>query len=200
MRVWSVGPEDPLEEGMATHSSILAWRISWTEEPSSFLPTGLQRVRHNWSNLAQYNLKEVTPFESQVSLLLNGNNNTWLYLYNRVLHVKSASFISNDTCWEESSLTLGYGERVAADSTEVKAGWSWGGWRGGRTSASSNGIGSSKLSICQSMNEKTNHLAADINAQEGNGPFEAAKNWTCSSFWSLRDVYYQCFGHTLSLT
>ena len=33
MPVWSVGWEDPLEEGMATHSSILAWRIPWTEEP-----------------------------------------------------------------------------------------------------------------------------------------------------------------------
>ena len=32
-RVWSLGWEDPLEEGMATHSSILAWRIPWTEEP-----------------------------------------------------------------------------------------------------------------------------------------------------------------------
>ena len=33
MQVWSVGREDPLEKGMATHVSILAWRISWTEEP-----------------------------------------------------------------------------------------------------------------------------------------------------------------------
>ena len=33
MQVQSLGQEDPLEEGMATHSSILAWRISWTEEP-----------------------------------------------------------------------------------------------------------------------------------------------------------------------
>ena len=33
MQVWSLGQEDPLEEDMATHSSILAWRIQWTEEP-----------------------------------------------------------------------------------------------------------------------------------------------------------------------
>ena len=33
MQVRSLGPEDPLQEGMATHSSILAWRIPWTEEP-----------------------------------------------------------------------------------------------------------------------------------------------------------------------
>ena len=36
---------DPLEEGMATHSSVLAWRIPWTEEPGGLRSTGLQRVR-----------------------------------------------------------------------------------------------------------------------------------------------------------
>ena len=45
-RVQSLGGEDPLEEGMATHSSILAWRIPWTEEPGSLQSMGLQRVRH----------------------------------------------------------------------------------------------------------------------------------------------------------
>ena len=44
--------EDPLEEGMTTHSSILAWRIPWTEEPGGLLSKGLQRVGHNWSDLA----------------------------------------------------------------------------------------------------------------------------------------------------
>ena len=39
--------EDPLEEGMATHSSILAWRIPWTEESGGLQSMGLQRVRHN---------------------------------------------------------------------------------------------------------------------------------------------------------
>ena len=39
--------EDPLEEGMATHSSILAWRIPWTEEPGRVQPIGSQRVRHD---------------------------------------------------------------------------------------------------------------------------------------------------------
>ena len=40
----SLGQEDPLEKGMATHSSILAWRIPWTEEPNRLQSTGLQRV------------------------------------------------------------------------------------------------------------------------------------------------------------
>ena len=39
--------EDPLEEGIATHSSILAWRIPWTEEPDGLLFIGLQRVGHD---------------------------------------------------------------------------------------------------------------------------------------------------------
>ena len=43
----SLGQEDPLEEGLAIHSSILAWRIPWTEEPGSSSPWGA-RVRHDW--------------------------------------------------------------------------------------------------------------------------------------------------------
>ena len=45
--VLSLGGEGPLEEGMATHSSILAWRIPWTEEPSGLQSIGLQRVGHD---------------------------------------------------------------------------------------------------------------------------------------------------------
>ena len=48
-RVWSLGQEDPLEKEMATRSSILAWRLSWTEEPGGLQSTGSQRVRHNWA-------------------------------------------------------------------------------------------------------------------------------------------------------
>ena len=43
----SLGGGDPLEEGMATHSSILAWRIPWTEEPGGLQSIELQRVRHD---------------------------------------------------------------------------------------------------------------------------------------------------------
>ena len=46
-QVQSLGQEDPLEEGMATHSSILAWKIPWTEEPGGLQFLGLQRVRHD---------------------------------------------------------------------------------------------------------------------------------------------------------
>ena len=43
----SLGWEDPLETGMATHTSILAWRIPWTEEPDELQSMELQRVRHD---------------------------------------------------------------------------------------------------------------------------------------------------------
>ena len=46
-QIQSLGLEDPLEEGMATHSSILAWRIPRTEEPGVIQPMGSQRVRHD---------------------------------------------------------------------------------------------------------------------------------------------------------
>ena len=46
-QVRSLGREDPLKKGMATHSSILAWRSSWTEEPSDRQSIGSQLVRHD---------------------------------------------------------------------------------------------------------------------------------------------------------
>ena len=47
MQVRSLSQKDPLEEGVATHSSIPAWRIPWTEEPGGLQPMGSQRVRHD---------------------------------------------------------------------------------------------------------------------------------------------------------
>ena len=46
MQAGSLGWEEPLEEEMATHSSILAWRIPWTEEPGGLQSVGLQKVRY----------------------------------------------------------------------------------------------------------------------------------------------------------
>ena len=52
MQVWFLSREDLLEEGIATHSSILAWRIPWTEETGGPQSVGLHRVRQNWGDLA----------------------------------------------------------------------------------------------------------------------------------------------------
>ena len=47
-QVQSLGWEDPLEKHMATHYSILAWKIPWTEEPGGLQSMGSQRVKHDW--------------------------------------------------------------------------------------------------------------------------------------------------------
>ena len=63
MQVWSLDQEDPLEEEMATHSSILAWRIPRNEEPGGLWSIGLQRVRHDCSSWAcTHTLNCVTSF------------------------------------------------------------------------------------------------------------------------------------------
>ena len=54
MRVQSLVWEDPLEEGMATHSSIAAWRIPWTEEPGELWPIGLQTQLKRLSTASIY--------------------------------------------------------------------------------------------------------------------------------------------------
>ena len=48
-QVWFPGHEDPLEKELAAHSSILAWRIPWTEEPDGLQSTASQKVRHGWA-------------------------------------------------------------------------------------------------------------------------------------------------------
>ena len=67
MQVQTLGREDPLEEQMATHSSILAWRIPWTEEPSGLQSMGLQRVRHDWATM-HASLGQIKPsFENKAN-------------------------------------------------------------------------------------------------------------------------------------
>ena len=58
MWVRSLGQEDPLEEGMATHSIIHAWRFPWIGEPGRLQFIGLQRVRHNRSDLSMHQKKK----------------------------------------------------------------------------------------------------------------------------------------------
>ena len=50
-RVGFLGQEDPLEKGLLTHYSILAWEIPWTEEPDGVQSMGSERVRHDWVNI-----------------------------------------------------------------------------------------------------------------------------------------------------
>ena len=64
--IWSLGQEDPLEDGMATQSSILAWRIPWTEEPTGLQFKGSQR--HNWSDLEYSYIIYLNHFATQKKL------------------------------------------------------------------------------------------------------------------------------------
>ena len=56
-RVLSLGQEDPLGKGMATHSSILAWRIPWTEEPGGLKSMGYRRAGHDWATNTETSLQ-----------------------------------------------------------------------------------------------------------------------------------------------
>ena len=68
-QVWSLGWEDPLEEEMATHSSILDWKIPWTEEPGGLQSKGSQRVGHIWvtkhTTILTRNRKLLRPSQPQ---------------------------------------------------------------------------------------------------------------------------------------
>ena len=68
-KVWPLDPKDPLEEGMATHSNILAWRIPWTEEPWRLRSMGSWRVRHHWVT----NTQSVSGWSLPVSFVLLSN-------------------------------------------------------------------------------------------------------------------------------
>ena len=62
-RVWALGWEDPLEKEMAIHSSTIAWKIPWTEEPGRLESMGSQRVRHDWETSLSKGLgKTLIPF------------------------------------------------------------------------------------------------------------------------------------------
>ena len=72
--VQSLGQVDPQEKRMATHSSILAWKIPWSEGPAGLWSIGSQRVRHHWSNFEQQkiiNRYGCTVFQSSCSTYIH---------------------------------------------------------------------------------------------------------------------------------
>ena len=80
--VQSLGGEDPLEKEMATHSSILAWRIPQMEEPAGLQSMGSQRVRHNWVTSLTFHLPWVligrTDVEAETQILWPPDGKNWL--------------------------------------------------------------------------------------------------------------------------
>ena len=85
LRVRSLDWEDPLEEGMATHSRILAWRIPWTEKPGGLQSIGSQKVRRDWSDLAHTWQKEASQEQCpRHGLLVQPPQLTWAALWQPV--------------------------------------------------------------------------------------------------------------------
>ena len=81
--VRSLSQEDPLEKGMVTHSSVLAWRVSWTEEPGELQSIGSQRIRHDWTHIYLINTYVFSSFLSliiyiSIALVANFEINLWL--------------------------------------------------------------------------------------------------------------------------
>jgi len=72
-QIRSLGWEDPLEEEMATHSSILAWEIPWTEEPAQLQSMGSWTVRHDQATNTHKGLLNLVSLKSL-------ENNTWFYI------------------------------------------------------------------------------------------------------------------------
>ena len=79
MQVQSLGWEDPLEEKMATHSSVLAWKIPWTEEPDR-LPMGLQWVKHNWAYMHRTSSSQTSDSNWKHIIFSSGSLTCWLQI------------------------------------------------------------------------------------------------------------------------
>ena len=77
-QVRSLGREDPLEKEIATHSSTLAWKIPWMEEPGRLQSMGSQRVRHDWVTSLHFTYMEVIVCLN--TLYKNSNILHWFYL------------------------------------------------------------------------------------------------------------------------
>ena len=82
--VWSLGQEDTLEKGMATHFRILAWEIIWTEEPGKLQSIGWQRIGHDWAtNILPFTLKLKHCALSNISRQINVY---WSITFYSVIH------------------------------------------------------------------------------------------------------------------
>ena len=84
-RVWSLGREDPLEKGMATHSSIPAWRIPGTEEPGGLQSMGSQRVRHDWEFLRSMLANGMNFDKLNPTYSFNSEINTQRFFFHSVI-------------------------------------------------------------------------------------------------------------------
>ena len=93
-KVWSLGREDPLEKGMSTYSSTLAWRIPWTEEPGRLQSMGLQRVGHDWATSLHFTFSyakmDVGRKDCEIKGLMSFSSTAGAWEYHNVLW---------ESCW-----------------------------------------------------------------------------------------------------
>ena len=104
MRVPSLGQKDPQEEGMATHSSILAWRIPWTEEPGSGVGVGAEwvtvhEVTKSWKQLKQLSThacREMVPhtkLKPSLTAFLHANPGLSTFFSSYVIVIPTSFFL-----------------------------------------------------------------------------------------------------------
>ena len=74
IQVWFLGQEDPLEKGTATHTSILAWEIPWTEEPGRLQSMGSQKIRHDWATNTLTNINHFRSLLYNLTTILPDKN------------------------------------------------------------------------------------------------------------------------------
>ena len=115
MRVRSLGGEDPLEEGMATHSSILTWRIPWAEEPGSYSPRG----HKSWTRLSDETSTTTTgcgTLWSNNYILSCGNHKLkCLKDPGNQLHISGESQMGNVVTWRTHVHPRPEASRASAD-------------------------------------------------------------------------------------
>ena len=112
--VWSLGQEDPLKKEVTTHSSILAWRIPWTEEPGGLQSMGSQRVRHDWAtNTFTHSISVETSYaviwieDSQLSIQATESLfSVSLFLFGRQVHLYYLFSDSTYKGWSTTFLLL----------------------------------------------------------------------------------------------
>ena len=135
--VWSLGREDFLEKEMATHSSILVWRIPWTEEPGGLQSMGLQRVGHDWAHTqSNFLMPQECCIVNHYKKFVLSRICFFYLMYIRYISLlilvgllASINSIHLDWAWMGSSMSAGH----LLLSEQVRVIWSWvafAGWPG----------------------------------------------------------------------
>ena len=117
-RLRSLSQEDPLEKEMATHSSILAWRIPWREEPGGLQSMGSQRVGHSWANSLTHSLTQCECYLNSCQNMSNSSTAFWNFLESLFLE-----YFWSPVGWIYACTTCGLDNKMLTVLTAVE--WFW---------------------------------------------------------------------------